>query len=420
MRINTLLSSAVALGILTSLAAAQQSDERRERDRERGRTIIRTLPSIRARADFENRAILGISTQSSGKRDTLGLLVVSVTPDGPAEKAGIEEGSRLASINAINLRLSAEDAGESDMQGLATRRLVRELGKVDPGDEVELRIWSDGAYKPVRVTTAAREELPGRDSVRAGENMQDRAVVGISLQGTGSRRDSLGILVVRVTADGPAERAGIVEGDRVAAINEVNLRVAGEDAGDGLIASAKSSRFARELRGLKAGDEVELRVWSGGQFKTVRVRTARAGDLYPNERRGFQFFFGDRYSDASFPTPAPMAPMAPLPPMTPMPALAPRARMMLPEIELDGEVEIDHDRLDAARDRAERSIDRALEAMERSIERAREAMERARLEVEVRGSASFERAREAMARAWLEAEARGTAALHSRPQQHRV
>lgn len=41
------------------------------------------------RAPSGDRAVLGLSMSSTGKRDTLGVLVQSVTPGGPAEKAGI-------------------------------------------------------------------------------------------------------------------------------------------------------------------------------------------------------------------------------------------------------------------------------------------------------------------------------------------
>src|SRR5688572_27580036 len=183
-----------------------------------------------------DRPMIGVSTRSSGKRDTLGLLVESVTRDGPAEKAGIEEGDRLVSVNGVNLRLSAADAGESDMEGVATRRLIRELEKQKAGDEVELRVYRDGNTRTVRVKTVAADELnQGMFASTSGSLRRvsrDRAVLGISLGGNGSRRDTLGILVVGVANEGPAAKAGIDEGDRVMSINGVDLRVAGEDAGD--------------------------------------------------------------------------------------------------------------------------------------------------------------------------------------------
>src|SRR3970040_3063112 len=57
-----------------------------------------------------DRPMIGVSSRSSGKRDTLGLLIESVTRDSPAEKAGIEEGDRLGSGNHGKRSLGAADA----------------------------------------------------------------------------------------------------------------------------------------------------------------------------------------------------------------------------------------------------------------------------------------------------------------------
>lgn len=254
---------------------------------------VQTVPGGYAYAFGDpDRPMIGVSTRSSGKRDTLGLLVESVTREGPAEKAGIEEGDRLVSVNGVNLRLSATDAGEPDMEGVATRRLIRELEKQKAGDEVELRVYRDGNTRSIRVKTVAADELNKETLGFASSSgsfrrlSRDRAVLGISLGGNGSRRDTLGILVVGVTNEGPAAKAGIDEGDRVAAINGVDLRVAAEDAGDGQASSARINRLNREMEKVKAGDAVELRVYSAGQVKTVRVEAAKASDV-----GGETFFF---------------------------------------------------------------------------------------------------------------------------------
>jgi predicted metalloprotease with PDZ domain len=239
----------------------------------------------------DERAVLGISTSSSGDRDTLGLLITSITPGGPADKAGLEEGNRIAAINGVNLRLSGADAGESDMRGLTTRRLQRELNKLKAGDDAELRVWAGGQYKTMRVKTTAAEDLNARPVRLTREELDRRATIGVSFGGSGSRRDTLGLLVTAVAPDGPAEKAGIIEGDRIAAINGVDVRISREDVMDGYVTSASANRFTRELRKLTAGGDAELRVWSGGQYKTVRVKTAQASDVYKNQRG--TFIFGD-------------------------------------------------------------------------------------------------------------------------------
>jgi len=237
-----------------------------------------------------DRPMIGVSTRSSGKRDTLGLLIETVTRGGPAEKAGIEEGDRLVSVNGVNLRLSPADAGESDMEGVANRRLIRELEKQKAGDEVEFRVYRDGNTRTVRVKTVAADELNTQTFASTSGTFRrlaaDRAALGLSLGGNGSRRDTLGILIVGVANDGPAAKAGIDEGDRVVAINGVDLRVASEDAGDWQASSARINRLNREMERVKAGDAVELRVYSLGQLKTVRVEAVKASEI---EGEGFFF-----------------------------------------------------------------------------------------------------------------------------------
>src|SRR5262245_30467526 len=275
--------------------------------------------SYDSRYDDRDRAAIGISTSSGGMRDTLGLLVSSVTAGGPADKAGIEEGNRIVSINGVNLRLSAADAREGDMDGIVNRRLIRELEKIKAGDEVDLRVWTGGQTKSVKVKTVAVEDLPSRMRT-ARRELEDRPALGLSLSATGSRRDTLGMLVVRVTTDGPAEKAGIIEGDRVSAINGVSLRVAAEDAGDGYMSSARMNRYRRELTKTSVGEDVELRVLSNGQSKTIRIKPVRAGDL-PRDR-GSVMIIGD--GAVSIGDVFPALPAIAIPPIPPMPPRAPR------------------------------------------------------------------------------------------------
>lgn len=308
------LCIAGALSVAAGVLPAQGTVRGRARTDD-GPTRVYSFSSNRSN---DERAAIGVTTSSGGMRDTLGLLVQSVTAGGPADKAGIEEGNRIVSINGVSLKLSAADAGEGDMDGIANRRLIRELEKVKAGDDVDLRVWAGGQSKSMKVKTVALEDLPTRTrNVR--REIEERPVIGMSVSATGSRRDTLGMMVVRVTTDGPAEKAGIIEGDRVTAINGVSLRVASEDAGDGYMSSARMNRYRRELAKVSVGEDVELRVISGGQTKTIKVKPVRASDL-PRERGGMMIigdgagaFGGDFFNG--------MPPMA----IPPVPAVAPRA-----------------------------------------------------------------------------------------------
>jgi hypothetical protein len=278
-----------------------------------------------------HRAALGVGTTATGTlRDTLGVMITSITRGGPAERAGLEEGNRLAAINGVSLRANAADIEDMEESGTLTRRLTRELAKAKPGDEVELRVYREGRTTTMRVRTAdadslfRRREMPAR-LTRAEQ--EDRPALGFSLGSTGSRRDTLGVLVMGVSDSTPAARAGIEEGNRIAAINGINLRVASEDAGDRYLGGIKAQRLQREIASLKPGSEAMLRVYSNGQFRDVRVKVARAGDL-PRDRNRTMIFGGA--GTGVLPT-MPMAPMIPMEPLRPMRPMRPMRAPMPPD-----------------------------------------------------------------------------------------
>lgn len=255
--------------------------------------------------DTEHRAVIGITTSSGSARDTLGVLVSYVAPDSPAEKAGIEEGNRLTAINGVNLKLNPADVDDWEMSSVMTRRVTRELGKVKPGDDVELRVYGGGQTRTVKLKTVAFDSLYRGSTRRWRDDAEQRAALGISLGGSGSKRDTLGLLVSWVDDDGPAIKAGIEEGNRIAAINNIDLRVSRDDAGDEMIANAKAQRLSREMEKLKPGDEVELRVYGEGRTRSVRVKTVAASSL--SHFRGFEG------GTITLPRIAPMPPMPPMP-----------------------------------------------------------------------------------------------------------
>lgn len=259
--------------------------------------------------DETPRAALGINTSSTGtRRDTLGLLITSIVRGGPAERAGLEEGNRIAAINNVSLRVNAADIDDYETAGTMSRRLVRELEKAKPGDEVELRIYREGRTQAMRVRTVSSDSLFKRaTNFRrvSREEMDERPALGIGLGSSGSRRDTLGVLVMSVQDSSPAASAGLEEGNRIAAINGVNLRVAREDAEDAVLGRTKAQRLMREVSQLKPGENVTLRVYANGQYRDVTMKVVRAGDL--PRSRGMTYFGG---WDGP-----------PIPPVAPVPAL---------------------------------------------------------------------------------------------------
>lgn len=252
---------------------------------------ILTRPDARRVFTFtDDRPMIGVTTASGSERaDTLGLRIDEVTKDSPAEKAGLKVGDRLQSVNGVSLRADRADAGEPDYTGVLNRRLQREVQKTTAGDALELRVFSGGQSRTVRVTPEkASDVMETSRGESAWRSMaSDRAVIGVSITTTGSIRDTLGVFVMQVTKDGPAEKAGIVEGDRIAAINGVSLRVAKEDAEDAELGASRVERLQREVSKLEAGQAAELTVISGGLSRTVRVNAVKASDLPTSPRLEF-------------------------------------------------------------------------------------------------------------------------------------
>jgi membrane-associated protease RseP (regulator of RpoE activity) len=178
------------------------------------------------------------------------------------------------------------------MAGVMTRRLTRELDKLKPGDEVDLRVYAGGQTKTMKIKTIAPDDLydsrlPRRDA--------DRATLGLDLAGTGNARDTLGVFVMGVDDGSPAAKAGIEEGSRIASINGVDVhgRRSSEDD-DLMIRSSHISRLEREISRLKPGDDVDLRVYFNGQVRNVKMKAVRLSDL-PHRNRSIRIMGGDSY-----------------------------------------------------------------------------------------------------------------------------
>lgn len=287
MRIGLLVT--VALAAFVAPAGAQEVPEPPRPPRlERGTRV--DVPRIFNYMAARPGVAIGITTSSAAtSRDTLGVLVSSVLPGSPAEKAGIQEGDRIAAVNGVSLRLAATDVGDEEMSGVMSRRLSRELDHMKPGDILELNVVSNGQTKSLRVKAADSDSLY---RAVARRRLEDRPTLGIGIASTGSARDSLGVFVMSVEPGGPAEKAGVEEGNRIASINGVDIRADRHDEETASFGNSMLRRLQREIEKLHPGDEATLRVYSGGRVRDVKVKVARAGDL-PRRRGSMTVLRGD-------------------------------------------------------------------------------------------------------------------------------
>src|ERR1051326_2355781 len=115
---------------------------------------------------------------------------------------------------------------------------------------------------------SARRASTG-DSDVAGDA---RNLLGLTLGTSGTDRDTLGLLITQVMRDGPSDRQGIDEGNRLAEIDGVSLRLDPADVGRQSAIDAIMRRLNRTLHGMQAGEQATLRVFGAGKFRNVLVQ----------------------------------------------------------------------------------------------------------------------------------------------------
>src|SRR5256714_2645060 len=124
-------------------------------------------------------------------------------------------------------------------------------------------------YSDGRVECRLYRRGPGDSTLRnlmfyrTDSAMAKRAALGLELRTTGSRRDTLGVFVEAVTPKGPAETAGVGEGDRIAAINRVGFRASGAGTGGFYMSGLASHPLSREGQKRTPGTRATLRVYTG-------------------------------------------------------------------------------------------------------------------------------------------------------------
>src|SRR2546423_3735927 len=149
--------------------------------------------------------------------------------------------------------------------------------------------YSDGRIECRVIRRGYVDSAFRRASYRMDSVLANRAALGLQVRTTGSKRDTLGVFVEAVTPKGPAENAGIVEGDRISSINGVDLRTSSADADDDYASGLGPRRLTREVQKLTPGTRVTLRVNSGGRVRDVQVTTGKASDVMRLGRASFRF-----------------------------------------------------------------------------------------------------------------------------------
>ncbi len=159
------------------------------------------------------RALLGVSIQEVNadvaKKNNLdkieGVFVASVTPEGAAQKAGIQANDIILSINGVNVNSPSE--------------LQEQVGKHRPGDNITVEIKRDGKRKQYNVTL--RNKHGDTQIVRKGD---DDVIFGAKFVEISDReKQQLGIrygVKIEDIGKGKFKDAGISKGFIITQVNK--------------------------------------------------------------------------------------------------------------------------------------------------------------------------------------------------------
>jgi serine protease Do len=135
-----------------------------------------------------------------------GALVARVAGGGPADKAGIEPGDVVTSVNG------------SDMKG--SSEIVNTIGLMKPGTSVDLAVWREGKKRNVKLTIGQHpdDESGGAKTAQVEKDKELQFGMTIAswskdLQSRYNFESKAGAVVTQVERDGAAERSGLRPGD---------------------------------------------------------------------------------------------------------------------------------------------------------------------------------------------------------------
>ena len=143
--------------------------------------------------------------KSFGLEAANGALISQVTPGGPADKAGLQPGDIVQSVNGENVKAS------SDLPVL--------VGMMPPGTRLTLGIWRNGKREEVQVTLGSSNTSSADAGNQSGSGTNADNGSGFTSEPTGLqlRSQGQGLLVLQV--EGAAQQAGLRRGDIILMVN---------------------------------------------------------------------------------------------------------------------------------------------------------------------------------------------------------
>jgi len=205
-----------------------------------------------------SRGWLGVKIQnidedtasSLGLKAPKGALVSDVTPEGPAEGAGLKAQDAILTVNGSTIKDS--------------RDLARKIAGYTPGEKVAVGIWRDNGKKELdvelgRFPSSSVELAALREGKPLAPKVTELQQLGLSLK-PGKSNEEGGVVIANVDPESDAARKGLKAGDIVLEVQGVEVKAA-DDVVQGVKKAVKRERGA-----------VLLHIKSGNSKRFVAVR----------------------------------------------------------------------------------------------------------------------------------------------------